>query len=224
MPIRINPILLILTFAVCALPAHRAHAQPGPFPTIDRFSSDDSLLATIIAKYEYAFIYVDVYTEAKNTPSSFHYSKVVYKYHIIGYNKKKARLMLVTSEYRQKKQKNRIRKSGHGVDKELAKSFFAALDTSGFLYLSMASLNDKSGPVQPDGTALYYSLSDVGSTDALAKTPAGVAFYQCYYPESLIREIPEKSEQRVVFVNIVNRFLNEFLGRAVRYYRMGEKE
>lgn len=224
MPISINRILFILGLAISALPAHHAQAQPGPFPTINRFCSDDSLLATIIAKYEYVFIYADVYTEARNTPSSFHYSKVVYQYHILGYNKKKARLMLVTSEYQKKKQKNRIRKSGHRVDKELAKSFFTALDTSGFLNLSLANLNDKRGPVQPDGTARYYSLSDVGSTDALAKTPKGVVFYQCDYPESLILEIPEKSEQRVVFVNILNRFLNEFLGRTVPYYRLGGKE
>lgn len=217
---------LLLTgyFALVAITIPTAAGQPGPFPSIKQFSQDDTLLAKVMAKYDYAFIYVRVFTEAKNTPSPFHYSRIVYQYHILGYSKKKARLMLVTSEYLKKKQKKRIRKSGRRVNKKLAKQFFAAVDTSGFLHLNIANLNDKWGPVQPDGTASYYSLSDVGSTDALAKTPDGVVFYQCDYPESLIREFPQKSSQRVIFLNVLNRFFIEFLGWPGSYYTLEKKE
>ncbi len=211
-----------LLFVICFLTdwsgAPEAACQPGP--AINRFSDDDSVLARVMAPYDHAFIYKEVYTEAKNTPSPFHYSRVVYRYHILLYRANKARLMLVTSEYLERKHKTRIRKSGHRADKALAKSYFEALDSSGFMYLSMAELNDKLGPVTPDGTAKYFSLSDVGSTDALAKTPQGVAFYLCDYPEHLVAEIPEKSGQRVIFLNVLNRFLVEFLGRPGHYYKI----
>lgn len=226
MAVFIKHLLSLLLLATGILTTQPANGQPGPFPTVNRFSdsNDDSLLATVIARYEYAFIFVEVHTEAKNTPSSYHYSRVVYRYHILGYSPKKARLMLVTSEYLKKKQRNRIRKSGHRVDKTLAKNFFAALDSSGFMYLSPAILNDKWGPVRADGSARYLSVSDAGSTDALAKTPEGVAFYQCDYPASLIEEFPEKSEQRVIFLNVLNRFFVEFLGWPGHFYRLEKKE
>lgn len=215
--IRVLSVLWFITGDTTA-PSAKSQTTRRPFP--DYFSSDDSLLAHVIDKFGYAFIYEEVYTEAKSTPSPFHYSRVVYKYHILTYNPEKARLLLVTTEFLKKKQKIRVRKSGKRVDKTMVKNFFTAVDTSGFLQLSMANLNDKSGPVRPDGTAISYSITDAGSKNVLVKTPKGIVVYHCDYPEYLVSKIPGKSEQRVIFLNILNRFFIDFLGWPGTYWKL----